>query len=84
MLDHCTLLWNAKKIELSSQKQYTTTIVTKFGNFRYNGILMGICASGDIFQAKADDLLADIKVFKTYMDDIMVLSKESFPKIYNR
>ena len=61
-----------------------TTIVTKFGNFRYNGILMGIFASGDIFQAKADDLIGDIKLFKIYMDDIMVLSKVSFPKMYNR
>ena len=39
---------------------------------------MGMCASGDISQAKVDKLLGDIKGIKTYIDDILVLRKESF------
>ena len=39
---------------------------------------MGVCALGDIFQAKVDDLLGDIEVVKTYIYDIFVLSKDSF------
>ena len=39
---------------------------------------MGICASGDIFQAKLDELLGDIDGVKTYIDDILVLGKDSF------
>ena len=33
---------------------------------------------GDIFQAKVDELLSDIKGVKTYIDDILVLSKYFF------
>ena len=52
------------------------TIVTEFGKFRYNRAPRGMCALGDIFQAKADDLLDDIEGVKTYIDDILVLRKE--------
>ena len=53
-------------------------IVTGFGKFRYNLLPMGICASGGIFQAKSDELLGDIEGFKTYINDILVLSKYRF------
>ena len=39
---------------------------------------MAMCASGDIFQAKVDELLGDIKGVKTYIDDILVLGKDIF------
>ena len=51
------------------------TIITGFGKFRYNRVPMGLFASGDIFQAKVDELLSDIEGFKTYIDDILVLGK---------
>ena len=54
------------------------TIVTEFGKFRYNLLPMVICASGDIFQYKVDELLGDTKVVKTYIGDILVLGKDSF------
>ena len=57
-----------------------TMIVTEFGKFRYNCLPMGMCASGDIFQAKVVKLLGDIKVIKKYINDIIVLSKDSFEK----
>ena len=41
---------------------------------------MGMCASGDIFQANVDKLLGDIEGVKTYFGDILVLSKDSFKK----
>ena len=50
-------------------------IVTEFGKFRYNILSMGMCASGDIYQAKVNDLLGDIKVVKTYIDGLLVLNK---------
>ena len=52
------------------------TIVTEFGKFRYNRAPRGMCALGDIFQAKADDLLDDIEGVKTYIDDILFLRKD--------
>ena len=41
---------------------------------------MGMCASLDILQAKVDKIIGDIEGFKTYIDDILVLSKERFSK----
>jgi hypothetical protein len=38
-----------------------TTIITEFGKYRYNELPMGMCCSGDIFQAKVDQLLGDIE-----------------------
>ena len=41
---------------------------------------MGMCALGDILQAKLDELLGDIKNFKTYTNRVLVLSKKIFSK----
>ena len=38
---------------------------------------MGICASGNIFQSKVDKLFGDIEGVKTYINDILVLGKDS-------
>ena len=67
-------------ISISPASQYMTTIVTKFGKFIYNCLPMGMCASGDIFQAKLDTLLGVIWGFKTYIDGILVLINDSFEK----
>ena len=55
-----------------------TTIVTEFGEFKYNRFPTGTCASGDIFQAEVDELLGDIGAIKTYINDILVLRNDSF------
>ena len=60
--------------------QDTTTIVTEFEKFGYNCLPMGMCAAGDILQAKVDELLGDIKIVKTYIGDIIVLRKGCFTK----
>ena len=39
---------------------------------------MGMCNAGDIFQAKLDELLGDIKSVKTYINSILVLRKDRF------
>ena len=67
-------------IRIFPESQYMTVIVTEFWKFRYNHLPMGICAPGDIFQAKVDTLLSDIEVVYTYINDILVLSRESFSK----
>ena len=36
---------------------------------------MGMCASGDIYQAKVEDIIGCIEGIKTYIDNISVLSK---------
>ena len=67
-------------IRIYPANQDMTTILTEFGRFRYNRLPLGMCASGDIFQAKIDELLGDIKGVKTCINDILVLSKDIFEK----
>ena len=65
-------------IRLSPTSQDMTTIIIEFGKFKYNHLPMGMCASGDIFQAKVDELLGYIEGVKTYINDIIVLGKDIF------
>ena len=52
-------------------------VVTEFGKFKYNCLPMGMCALVDILPAKVDKLRVDIKDVKKYIDDILVISKET-------
>ena len=61
-------------IRLSPASQDMTTIVNELGKFRYNPFPTGMCASGDIFQSKVDELLGNIEGVKMYTDGILVLS----------
>ena len=63
-------------IRITSASQDMTTIVSEFGKFRYNHLLMVLCASGYIFQAKVDQLLGNIEG----IGDILVLNKDYFKK----
>ena len=53
-------------------------MVTEFGKSRYNRLPIRMCALGDIYQDKVDEVISDIKCIKTYIADISVLRKESF------
>ena len=55
-----------------------TKIDTKFGKFRYNRLPMGMCASGDISKSKIDELLDDLEGVNSYINDIIILGKDSF------
>ena len=67
-------------IRLLPTSQDMTKIVNEFRKFRYNCHPMGMCALGDIFQAKVDELIDDIVGIKKYIYDISVLSKDSLYK----
>ena len=67
-----------KTIRLPPASQGMITIVTEFGKFRYNRLPMGMCASGDPFQSKLDELLSDIKGVIEYIYDTLVLIKDCF------
>ena len=67
-------------IRLYPASRYMTMIVTESGKFRYNRLSMGMCASGDIIQAKVDELIDNIKGAKIYIDNLLVLRKDSFEK----
>ena len=65
-------------IWLAPGAEELTIIVTEFGKFRYNFLPMGMSCSGDVFQAKIDELLGDIEVVKTDINDILVINKGTF------
>ena len=65
-------------IRISYASQDIMTIVTEFWKFRYNRLPMGMCALGDILQAKVDEILGDIEGVKTYINDILVLRNDCF------
>ena len=47
-------------IEILTESCKLTNTITEFGKFRYNISPVGLCTSGDTFQAKVYDLLGDI------------------------
>ena len=65
-------------IRISPDSRDMTTVVTEFGKFRYNRLPVGVGALGGILQAKLYDILGDIEGVKTYIDDILILIKDSF------
>ena len=67
-------------IRISNTSQDMTTTVTEFFKFRYNRLPIGMFDLGDIFQSKVDKLFGDIEGFKSYIDYIIVLSKDCFTK----
>ena len=57
-------------INISTHNKEMTTIVTEFARFRYNRLPMGMYDSGDIFQAKVDELIIHNKGIKTYIGGV--------------
>jgi len=65
-------------IKLNARSRDIMTIVTEFGKFQYNTLPMGMCISGDIFSAKINELLGDLEGVKTYLDDVLAITKGTF------
>ena len=58
------------------------TIVTEFGKFRYNCLLIGIFTLVYIFQFKVYYIPGDIKGIKTYIDYILALKNRDYINTY--
>jgi hypothetical protein len=54
------------------------TIVFPWGVYRYKRLPMGVACSPDIFQAKMNSLFADLEYVLAYIDDLLVLTTDSF------
>ncbi|MGH7974471.1 MAG: reverse transcriptase domain-containing protein [bacterium] len=66
-------------IRLDKNAQDLCTIVTPWGNYRYLRLPLGLANSPDIFQDRMSYLMIGLLEFaKTYLDDILVMSKGSF------
>ena len=47
------------------------------GKYEYLQLTMGLCNSPDIFQEKMGDLMEGLEFARAYIDDLLVVSKET-------
>jgi hypothetical protein len=65
-------------IRLDPSSKQLCTIVLPFGKYEYQAIPMGLCNSPDIFQEKMSELMDGLEFVRTYIDDLLCLTKGSF------
>lgn len=65
-------------IELSPDSKRLCTIVLPWGKYEYQKLPMGLCNSPDIFQEKMSTLLGDLEYVRTYIDDVLILTKSNW------
>ena len=65
-------------IELNPASKALCTIVLPFGKYEYQRIPMGLCNSPDIFQEKMSELMDGLDFVRTYIDDLLCLTKGTY------
>jgi len=65
-------------IRLDPSSKELCTIVLPFGKHEYQAIPMGLCNSPGIFQEKMSELMDGLAFVRTYIDDLLCLTKGSF------
>ena len=65
-------------IELSPASKRMCTLVFPFGKYEMQRLPMGLCNSPDIFQEKMSELFEGFDFVRTYIDDLLCLTKGSF------
>jgi hypothetical protein len=54
------------------------TVVLPWGKYEYLRLPMGLCNSPDIFQEKMSELMFGLEFARAYLDDLLLVSKDSF------
>lgn len=62
-------------IRLDPAAQEMCTIITPFGRYAYQRLPMGVCVSADIFQEEMMNIMAGLDFVRTYIDDLLLISK---------
>ena len=65
-------------IRLNPDASRICTIITPWGKYQYLRLLMGIMSALDIFQDKTSSLCAQLDFVRDYIDDLLVITKDSF------
>ena len=65
-------------IELSPNSKRLCTLVFHFGKFEMHRLPIGLCNSPDIFQEKMSELFEGLDFVRTYIDDLLTLTKRTF------
>ena len=64
-------------IGLDPEASKICTIIFPWGKYSYKRLPMGIAGSPDIFQEKMSDLMATLEFVRTYLDDLLIITKGS-------
>ena len=65
-------------IKLSPRSRRLCTLVFPFGKYEMQRLPMGLCNSPDIFQEKMSELFDGLEFVRTYIDDLLILTKGTF------
>ena len=65
-------------IELSPAAKRLCTIVLPWGKYEYQKLPMGLSSSVDVFQEKMSTLMSGLEFVRAYLDDICVISSDSW------
>jgi hypothetical protein len=65
-------------IRLDPTASRICTIVLPWGKYSYERLPMGVAGSPDIFQSKMADLMRTLEFVRVYLDDLLVISRETF------
>jgi hypothetical protein len=65
-------------IGLTTYASILCTVVLPWVKYEYVTLLKGLCNSPDIFQEKMSESMYDLEFARTYLDDILVVSKDTF------
>eukprot|EP00804_Cyclotella_cryptica_P029391 CCRYP_013329-RA/>CCRYP_013329-RA protein AED:0.14 eAED:0.20 QI:0/0/0/1/0.5/0.33/3/0/844 len=64
-------------IRLDPDASKICTIIFPWGKYSYLRLPIGVACSPDIFQAKMSELMATLEFVRTYLDDLLYISKGS-------
>ena len=64
-------------IRLDPYASRICTIIFPWGKYSYMRLPMGIAGSPDIFQSTVSEQMETLEFIRTYLDDLLVISKDS-------
>jgi hypothetical protein len=64
-------------IRLDPDASRICTIIFPWGKYSYKRLPMGVAGSPDIFQSKMSELMAALEFVRTYLDDLLCITKAS-------
>ena len=65
-------------IRLDNFSKSLCTLILPWGKYEMQVLPMGLSNSPDIFQGKMNELLHDLEFVRTYIDDLLIVTNETF------
>ena len=62
-------------VELHPESKKLCTLIFPWGKYEMQCLPMGLCNGPDVFQEKMSTLFADLEYVRTYIDDLLVITK---------